>query len=75
MEKLPFEEAIQNSEKLVEELENGKLSLDESVKKFKNGIELAKYCNETLEQAEKQISILLEDENGEMVEENFDTNE
>ena len=45
------------------------------MKKFKNGIELAKYCNETLEQAEKQISILLEDENGEMVEENFDTNE
>ncbi len=75
MEKLTFEEAIQNLEKIVEELENGKLSLDESVKKFKNGIELAKYCNETLEQAEKQISILLEDENGEMVEENFDTNE
>ncbi len=75
MEKLTFEEAIQNLEKIVEELENGKLSLDESVKKFKNGIELAKYCNETLEQAEKQISILLEDENGEMVEENFDTKE
>ena len=75
MEKLTFEEAIKNLEKIVEELENGKLSLDESVKKFKNGIELAKYCNETLEQAEKQISILLEDENGEMVEENFDTNE
>lgn len=75
MEKLTFEEAIQNLEKIVEELENGKLSLDESVKKFKNGIELAKYCNETLEQAEKQISILLEDENGEMVEENFDKNE
>ena len=75
MEKLTFEEAIQNLEKIVEELENGKLSLDESVKKFKNGIELAKYCNETLEQAEKQISILLEDENGEMAEENFDTKE
>ena len=75
MEKLTFEEAIQNLEKIVEELENGKLSLDESVKKFKNGIELAKYCNETLEQAEKQISILLEYENGEMVEENFDTKE
>lgn len=75
MNNLTFEEAIENLEKIVEELENGKLSLDESVKKFKNGIELAKYCNQTLEQAEKQISILLEDENGEIIEENFETKE
>ncbi len=41
MEKdLTFEEAIQNLENIVNELETGKLTLDESVKKFEEGIAL-----------------------------------
>ena len=50
MEKdLTFEEAIQNLENIVNELETGKLTLDESVKKFEEGIKLSKHCNEMLE--------------------------
>lgn len=74
MEKdLTFEEAIQNLENIVNELETGKLTLDESVKKFEQGIKLSKHCNEILENAEKQITVLIENSNGEMEEEKFDT--
>ena len=71
MEELTFEEAIENLEKIVAELEEGNLSLDDSVKKFECGMKLSKYCNEIISKAEKEITILLEKENGEIEEENF----
>ena len=75
MEELTFEEAIEKLEKIVTQLETGNLSLDDSVKKFKNGMELSKHCNQILNKAEKEITILLEKEDGEVVEENFITEE
>ena len=75
MEELTFEEAIENLENIVGELEAGKLSLDESVKKFEQGMKLSKHCNEILNNAEKEISILLEQDDGTMREENFNTEE
>ena len=62
----------QKLEKVVNELENDNLSLDESVKKFQNGIELSAYCNKMLDDAEKKISILIENNNGTIQEENLD---
>ncbi len=55
-----FESNIEKLEKVVAELENDELSLDESVKKFEEGIELSKKCNDILQNAEKRITILLE---------------
>ena len=55
-----FESNMERLEKVVSELENSNLTLDESVKKFEEGIELSKKCNEMLQQAEKRITILLE---------------
>ena len=75
MENLSYEEAMERLEKIVDELENGKLSLDESVKQFEEGIQLSKYCNDIIEKAEQQISILIQKENGDIVEEKFDTND
>lgn len=75
MEELTFEQAMENLEKIVRELENGNLSLDESVKKFEQGMRLSKHCNEILNKAEKDITILLEKENGEINEESFNTEE
>ncbi len=75
MKELTFEEAIQNLEKVVNDLETGKLSLDESVKKFEEGMKLSKHCNDILEKAEKQINILVENESGEMKEAPFDVEE
>ena len=72
MKDLSFEEAINELEKTVNELEIEKLTLDESVKKFQKGMELSKYCNELLDKAEKDISILIEQSNGEIKSEKFE---
>lgn len=71
MSKDNFEESMKNLENIVTELENGNLNLDESVKKFEEGMKIAKQCNTILENAEKKITILLE-KDGELKEENFD---
>lgn len=66
-ENLNFEIAIKNLEQIVQELEKGDLNLDESVKKFEDGIALSKKCTKILEEAEKKITILIK--NGEDTEE------
>ena len=69
-ENISFEDTMKQLEEIASELESGKLNLDESVKKFEEGIKLAKKCNEILEKAEKKISILIN--NGDdVIEENF----
>ena len=72
--KKSFEENIEDLEKIVSELENGDLNLDDSVSKFEEGIKISKECNKILEEAEKQITILL-NKDGEIKEENFTTEE
>ena len=66
-----FEESMKMLENIVIELENGNLNLDESVNKFEEGMKISKQCNRILEEAEKKITILLEN-NGELEEENFE---
>ncbi len=61
METINFEENMEKLEKIVNELEKGELNLDDSVKKFEEGIQLSKECNKILEEAEKKITILLEE--------------
>lgn len=74
MEKENFEQSMESLENIVTELEDGRLNLDESVKKFEEGMKIAQKCNNMLENAEKKISILLE-KNGELEESEFDTNQ
>ena len=62
--KKSFEEAISELEDIVEKLEKGELSLEESLDYFQKGIELSKYCSEKLDEVEKRISILIEDGQG-----------
>jgi len=71
MSKENFEDSMKKLEEIVTELENGNLNLDESVKKFEEGMKVAKQCNTILEGAEKKITILLE-KDGELKEEGFD---
>lgn len=71
--KKSFEEQIQELEKIINELENGNLNLDDSVIKFEEGMKISKECSKMLENAEKKITILLNNENGEKKEENFET--
>jgi len=72
MEKeLNFEEAIAELEEIAQELESGKLNLDDSIKKFEEGMRLSKQCTEYLESAEKRINILIKKDD-EILEENFE---
>ena len=73
MEEKNFEKSMQDLENIVTELEKGELNLDESVKKFEEGMKIAKQCNNILEDAEKKITILLEN-NGNLEEKSFETN-
>lgn len=74
MDDIKFEDAIKKLEDIAKELENGELGLDESVKKFEEGMNLSKVCTKMLSDAEKKINLLIE--NGEdIVEENFVPNE
>ncbi len=59
-----FEENVEQLEKIVQELEKGDLNLDESIKKFEEGMNLSKKCNEILEEAEKKITVLIKKDDG-----------
>ena len=60
-----FETALTDLEGIVEELESGELSLEDSLKSFEKGIELTRKCQEQLSKAELQVKKLIE-ENGEL---------
>ena len=64
MAEMKFEEALKRLEKIVGELENGSLSLDESLEKYEEGIRLSKACSKKLEAARKKVEILLKAEDG-----------
>jgi exodeoxyribonuclease VII small subunit len=63
-EGITFEQAMAELEGIVKRLEKGELTLDESIGFFKRGVELTKYCNKKLDEAERSITMLIEGENG-----------
>lgn len=57
--KLPdFEKALEELEALVEQMESGDLSLDESLKQFKRGVELTRHCQGVLDSAQQTVQKL-----------------
>lgn len=59
-----FESSLSSLEKIVRQLEQGDLSLEESLKLFEDGVKLSRECQERLSQAERRIEILLSDGDG-----------
>lgn len=57
-----FEKALEELELLVELLESGELSLDQSLQQFKRGVELTRHCQGVLEQAQQVVEQLIEPE-------------
>ncbi len=55
-----FETALAELERLVEQMEQGDLSLDESLKQFERGVQLTRACQAALKNAEQKVQILLE---------------
>ena len=58
-EKQHFEEDIKRLQKIVEELASGKLTLEESLKKYEEGIKLAKGCSVVLTDAQRKVELLM----------------
>ncbi|MBQ3409548.1 MAG: exodeoxyribonuclease VII small subunit [Clostridia bacterium] len=74
-EDINFEESMKKLEEIANKLEKNDLDLDESVKVFEEGMKLSKKCSEILENAEKRITILINDGKDNLTEENFSTDQ
>jgi exodeoxyribonuclease VII small subunit len=59
-----FEQNLDELEKIVKQLEDGDMPLEESLKLFENGVRLSRECRERLTNAERRIEILMKDADG-----------
>lgn len=66
-----FEQSISELEEIVSRLETGEVTLDESLELFEQGIKLAKGCQKMLDTAEKKVSVLMVNDDGEMEKKDF----
>jgi exodeoxyribonuclease VII small subunit len=63
-QKLTFEQALEKLESIVERLESGEISLDESIEAFEEGQKLVQFCLKKLQTAEKKVKKLSKDGEG-----------
>jgi exodeoxyribonuclease VII small subunit len=70
-----FEEAFQKLEGIVKKLEEGNLTLEESLKAFDEGVRLSRFCTKKLDEAEKKVEILLKESDGRLVSKPFSLDE
>jgi len=64
MAEIKFEDALKKLEKIVTDLEDGSLSLDDALNKYEEGIKLSKLCAKRLELAKKKVEILMKPDDG-----------
>lgn len=69
---MKFEEALKKLEKIVGDLENGNIPLEEALEKYQEGIKLSGVCQKKLEAAKKKVEILLKAEDGSLELKPFD---
>lgn len=69
---LDFEASLEQLEELIEQLESGELSLEESLKTFEQGIKLTRQCQQALKAAEQKVAVLMKQDDGEMTETPFE---
>jgi len=61
-----FENALENLEQLVEQIESGELSLEDALAAFEQGVSLVRYCNQKLTEIEQKIELLVKDKDGKL---------
>lgn len=59
-----FEASLKNLEEIVQRLEGGELTLEESLRLFEEGVRLTRVCAATLEEADRRIAVLMKREDG-----------
>lgn len=72
--KITFEEALSRLEAVVRELEDGKLTLEQALELFAEGISLSRICSRHLATAEQRVAVLIEGQNGELTLKDFPSN-
>ncbi len=73
--KKTFEEALNRLEEIAELMESNEMGLENSVKLYKEGVELSVYCSEILNKAEQQVFELKESADGVFSKRNFNMGE
>jgi exodeoxyribonuclease VII small subunit len=61
-----FETALEDLEQVVEQLDSGELSLEDSLEAFEKGVGLVKFCNDKLNEVEKKVELLVKDKDGKL---------
>ena len=69
---MDFEKKLERLETIVNKMESGDLSLEESLKLFEEGIKNSRECHKQLTEAEEKVKLLLKVEDGKAVTEDFD---
>lgn len=70
-EKLQFEDAMKQLGQIVDELERNEMPLEQAVELFQQGIELSKYCSNKLDAVERKISVIMQNADGGITEQDF----
>jgi exodeoxyribonuclease VII small subunit len=73
MSKTTFEQSMKKLEQIVQELESGDIPLEEAMQKFEEGIKLSRLCSKKLDETEKKITLLLQDQKGNVSEKPFES--
>jgi exodeoxyribonuclease VII small subunit len=70
-----FEEAMERLEQIVESLEGGDLTLEESLKIFEEGMKLIRFCSKKLEEAEQKVTLLVKESGGTLTQQPFEVDD
>lgn len=73
--KSSFEKALERLEEIVAKLEEGNLSLDESLKIFQEGVELSRFCTKKLSEVEARVKKLVKTKEGKFLLEDLELEE
>jgi exodeoxyribonuclease VII small subunit len=73
--KINFEQALDQLEKLVSELERGDVSLENSLKNYERGVKLANFCQKEIENVKQKVEMLVKKSDGSLALEDFEENE
>ena len=68
-----FEKSMSDLRDIVDKLQGGNLELEESIKLFQKGTKLIEYSHKKLDEIQKKVQILVEEESGKITTEDFDS--
>ncbi|HXK60645.1 MAG TPA: exodeoxyribonuclease VII small subunit [Acidobacteriota bacterium] len=75
MEYKDFENALSRLEAIVGQLEKGELPLEQALQLFEEGMNISRFCNDKLTEAERKVEILVKSKEGKLIEQPFNAPE